>query len=214
MTGHDGSRFDATIRVNNRLIPIDSKFPLTAFEAITKADTDDIRMSARRKFDADMRRHIDAVAEYIRPGEQTVDYTLMYIPGENIFHEIVRTDRHASSDVQIWRYSHEQRVIPTSPNTLLLYIRTVALALRGLSVERSAHQVQERLTALAQQARMATGDVDILGTHLRNTRAKQEDIARSLVGLREWLEKPVDLDATSAMSGSIDDPASTRARST
>lgn len=213
-TFHDGSRVDATIRVNDRLIPIDSKFPLTAFEGITKAESDDMRTSARRKFATDIRRHIDAVAEYIRPAEHTVDYALMYIPGENIFHEILRTDRHENSDMQLWRYAHEQRVIPSSPNTLLLYIQTVALALRGLSVEHSARQIQERLATLARQARVATGDVDILGTHLRNARSKQEDLALSLAELRDWLEKPVELDATSTKTGSINNPNPTNLQST
>jgi DNA recombination protein RmuC len=137
---------------------------------------------------------VDAVAEYIRPEEQTVDYALMYIPGENIFHEIMRRDRGLDHEGRIWAYAHENRVIPASPNTLFLYIQTIALALRGLSVERSARQIQAQLTTLAKNIRQASGDVETLGAHLRNAQNKQQEISRRLSDLQQQVETPIALD--------------------
>ena len=137
---------------------------------------------------------MDAVREYIRPEEQTVDYALMYIPGENIFHEIMRRDRGLDDGSQLWTYAHENRVIPTSPNTLFLYIQTIALALRGLSVERSARQIQTQLTSLSQDIRQTSSDVETLGAHLRNAQNKQQETSRRLSDLQQKVEAPINLD--------------------
>ncbi|HCU73313.1 MAG: hypothetical protein CL790_01435 [Chloroflexi bacterium] len=190
----DGRRVDATVRVRDRIIPIDAKFPLTAFEAIVTAKDEKGREAARRRFTKDIRRHVDAVREYIRPEEQTVDYALMYIPGENIFHEIMRRDRGLDDGSQLWTYAHENRVIPTSPNTLFLYIQTIALALRGLSVERSARQIQTQLTSLSQDIRQTSSDVETLGSHLRNAQTKQQETSRRLSALQQKVEVPINLD--------------------
>ena len=190
----DGRRVDATVRVRDRIIPIDAKFPLTAFEAIVTAKGENDREAARRRFTTDIRRHVDAVREYIRPEEQTVDYALMYIPGENIFHEIMRRDRGLDDGDQLWTYAHENRVIPTSPNTLFLYIQTIALALRGLSVERSARQIQTQLTSLSQDIRQTSSDVETLGAHLRNAQNKQQETSRRLSDLQQKVEAPINLD--------------------
>ena len=190
----DGRRVDATVRVRDRIIPIDAKFPLTAFEAIVTAKGEKDREAARRRFTTDIRRHVDAVREYIRPEEQTVDYALMYIPGENIFHEIMRRDRGLDDGSQLWTYAHENRVIPTSPNTLFLYIQTIALALRGLSVERSARQIQTQLTSLSQDIRQTSSDVETLGAHLRNAQNKQQETSRRLSDLQQKVEAPINLD--------------------
>lgn len=190
----DGRRVDATVRVRDRIIPIDAKFPLTAFEAIVTAKGEKDREAARRRFTTDIRRHVDSVREYIRPEEQTVDYALMYIPGENIFHEIMRRDRGLDDGDQLWTYAHENRVIPTSPNTLFLYIQTIALALRGLSVERSARQIQTQLTSLSQDIRQTSSDVETLGAHLRNAQNKQQETSRRLSDLQQKVEAPINLD--------------------
>lgn len=190
----DGRRVDATVRVCDRLIPIDAKFPLTAFEAIVTAETEKGRDAARRRFTADIRRHVDSVTEYIGSEEQTVDYALLYIPGENIFHEIMRRDRGLDHEARIWGYTHENRGIPASPNTLFLYIQTIALALRGLSVERSARQIQGQLTALAQNIRQPSGDVETLGTHSRNAQNKQQETSRRLSDLQQQVETPINFD--------------------
>ena len=79
----DGSRVDAAVRIGERLVPIDSKFPTAAFEELVAAANDDERRKARRTFLRAVRGHVDDVARYIKPDEGTVDYALMYVPAEN-----------------------------------------------------------------------------------------------------------------------------------
>ena len=81
----DGQRVDALIKLADYSVPVDAKFPMPAFEAIAKAQTDDERIRARKQFQKDVTIHIDKIASnYIRSTEGTVDFALMFIPAENV----------------------------------------------------------------------------------------------------------------------------------
>ena len=75
-----GERVDAVIKVD-RIVPIDSKFPLDNFERMLAADNDIERQQHEKLFARDVKTHVDAIAgKYIRPDEGTYDFALMYIP--------------------------------------------------------------------------------------------------------------------------------------
>ena len=56
-----GERVDAVIRVD-RLVPIDSKFPLDNFERMVNADNDLERQQFEKLFARDVKAHVDAIA--------------------------------------------------------------------------------------------------------------------------------------------------------
>src|SRR5204862_671166 len=69
-----GERVDAVIRVD-RLVPIDSKFPLDNFERMVAADNDIERQQHEKLFARDVKGHVDAISsKYIRPDEGTYDF--------------------------------------------------------------------------------------------------------------------------------------------
>ena len=66
---------------------IDSKFPLESFNRM-QSDAND--GAARKQFELDVRKHIDAIAEkYIIPGK-TADSAMMFIASESIFETLHR----------------------------------------------------------------------------------------------------------------------------
>lgn len=194
-TFRDGTRVDAVVRLGDRLIPIDAKFPLTAFEPLVAAVTDDERRSARRRYLQAIRQHVDAVRRYVRPDEGTVPYALMYLPGEHLYYEMLRLERGDDPDAALWRHAQQQRVAPVSPNTLYVYLHTVALGLQGPAVERRARAVHDRLARLTHEFGELLKEFDTLGTHLRNARGKYDDVERTLARWRERLTAPVAGDA-------------------
>jgi DNA recombination protein RmuC len=80
----NGERVDAIIRLPEGIVPIDSKFPLDAFQRLLACRTDDERRKEAKAFVQHVRGHIDAVARYIRPDEGTLPFALMYIPSEGV----------------------------------------------------------------------------------------------------------------------------------
>lgn len=174
-----GERVDAVVKVGERLVPIDSKFPMENFQRMMSAHTDEERKYARKQFLNDVRKHIDAIAaKYIKPDEGTFDFALMYTLAENVYYEIIV--RPTTDEESICEYALSRRVIPVSPSTLFANLQTIVLGLRGLQVEKEAQEILDRLQRLAQDFGRFREEFEVLGNHLKNARNKYEDAARRL----------------------------------
>ena len=171
----DGTIVDAAIRVGEFLVPVDSKFPLENFRRSKEAPDEADRKRARRDFASDVRKHVDAIAtKYIRPGDGTYDFALMYVPSEAVYCEIVFDEDGVS--LADWAAA-ERRVIAVSPRLLHVYLATVCTGLRGMAVEERAKEILEHLSDLRREWDLVEDPLRTLGTHLRNSQ-KQYDAAR------------------------------------
>ncbi|HWQ02049.1 MAG TPA: DNA recombination protein RmuC, partial [Gaiellaceae bacterium] len=107
-----GERVDAVIKVD-RLVPIDSKFPLDNFERMVAADNDLERQQFEKLFARDVKSHVDAISsKYIRPDEGTYEFAFMYLPSEAIYYELA-----CGRTGALLAYAHDKRVLPVSPTT-------------------------------------------------------------------------------------------------
>ena len=168
---------DAAIFFGERLVAVDSKFPLDNWRRARESADENDRRRAGRDFAADVRRHVDSIrAKYVRPDAGTCDFALMYVPAEAVYAEIA-SDEAAPS---LADYAVERRVIPVSPRLLFAYLSTVAMGLRGLELQQSAQEVGERLADLARHWDKAAEPFEKLGTHLAHTQKQYEQTARAL----------------------------------
>ena len=161
-----GEQVDAVLKLpNNRVLPIDSKFPSENFTRMIGADSEE-RESFRKKFIEDVKGHIDRIAlKYIIPSESTVDFALMYVPAEAIFYEIVNNQ---GKGVDLTSYAMSKRVVLTSPNTIYLTLRTIEHWFRDTQISRQTQEVLKRLDRVQQDALKLMNDFRKLGSHLRN----------------------------------------------
>jgi DNA recombination protein RmuC len=174
-----GEKVDAVVRLGAKLIPIDSKFPLENFKRLLAATDDVQRKAARRQFVADVRKHVDAIADkYIKPDEGTFDFALMYILAESVYYETVI--RPGPDEKSIGSYAISRRVVPVSPNTLYANLQTIALGLRGFQVEKQATVIIEHLSRLQADFGRFQEEFDVLGNHLKNARNKYDDASKRL----------------------------------
>jgi DNA recombination protein RmuC len=165
----DGEIVDAVIEIGERLVPVDSKFPLENYRRARELEDEGERRRASRAFAADVRRHIDSIAEkYIRPACGTYDFALMYIPAEAVYCEIATEGVEDS----LADYALRKRVFPVSPRLFYAYLSTVAFGLKGLALEQNAREIQERLADLSHRWDEVGEPFATLGRHLGNA-AKQ-----------------------------------------
>jgi len=181
-----GETVDAVIRLGPKLVPIDAKFPLENFQRLTAAG-DAERKPLRRRFIADVKKHVDAIAgKYIVPDEGTYDFALMYIPAENVYYETIIKDDPDEENVSA--YAVSRRVIPVSPNSLYAYLQAIVLGLRGLQIEKRAEEILSHLSRLQGDFGRFRDDFDTVGTHLKNAHNKYDDALKRLGQLEGKLE--------------------------
>ncbi len=115
----DGSRVDAAINVGNRLLPIDSKFPLEAYQRLDEGEAD---VKLQKEFDRTLKRHIDTIhGKYIQPDQKTTQFALMYIPSEAVYYRIITGDNQ-----DLLEYALNRQVIPSSPGHLYAFLVSIA----------------------------------------------------------------------------------------
>jgi len=184
---------DAVIHLGDRLVPIDSKFPLESFRRIL-AEQDspdgDARRRHRKQFLEVVRSHIDDVAaKYIRPDANTYDFALVYLPAENVYYEAVV--RHVPDDGtdSIVTYAAQKRVIPVSPSTLYAYLLTVAYGLRGMHIERQAETIRGQLAAFNKKFIAFYKDLEKTGRHLDLAYRNHDEVMRRGAKLNDQVGK-------------------------
>ena len=117
---------------------IDSKFPLESYNRMT-AQNDD---GARKQFELDVRKHIDAIAEkYIIPGK-TAESAMMFIASESIFETLHRKFPGAVD------YAARRKVFIVSPSTLWATLNTIRAVLSDIKIKRVADKIKRELDLL------------------------------------------------------------------
>ena len=178
-----GAIVDAIVRSGERILSIDSKFPLESYRRLAEAGDD-----ARREFSQAVRKHADSIAEkFILPAEQTFDYALMFVPSEGVYYELLMTED--SKYGRLDEYCRGKRVFPVSPNTFYACLSAVAISLQGQKIQENAQHLFESLGGLKKQLADFASDYETLGTHLRNARNKYEEADSRLNTARNSLEQ-------------------------
>ena len=186
----DGRRVDAVIHVGERLVCIDAKFPLEQFRLLTQTQADDAQRRARREFSADVKKHINDIADkYILPEEGTYDFALMYIPAENVYYEIIVKDESLGERTGLFEHALQRKVIPVSPNNFYAYLQVILMGLKGLSVEHSAQQVLQRLAGLRTDLDRLQTDLVKTSGHLRDAQGSCESSAKRLGAIQDGVRR-------------------------
>ena len=174
-----GQTVDAVIKLRDHLVPVDAKFPLESFQRMLAAEDDAARAAARKEFERSVRARIDEIADkYIRPGEGTFEFALMYIPAENVYYEVIIKDEALGESGSLLTYATSRRVVPVSPNSFFAYLSTIATGLKGMQVEERAREILRELERLQREFGKFADTFRLVGTHLGNAQRKYEEAER------------------------------------
>jgi DNA recombination protein RmuC len=178
-----GAIVDAIVRIGDRILSVDSKFPLDAYRRLMETGE-----TARREFSVAVRKHGDSIAEkYILEGEHTFDYALMFVPSEGVYYELLMTQD--SKYGQLDEYCRAKRVFPVSPNTFYACLSAVAISLQGQKIEENTRHLLAGMAGLKKQFELFADVYEKLGTHLRHAQQSYEDADSRLGRARNSLEQ-------------------------
>lgn len=176
-----GEKVDAVIKLKEGMVPVDSKFPLENFKRLVEAKDDASKLSAKKQFVRDVKKHIDDIRKkYILPDEGTFDFALMYVMAENVYYEIIIKDEDLGDESSVFGYAIKNKIIPVSPNSFYGYLQTILLGLRGMRVEEQAQEILKNLARLEGDFERVMTDFSVMGKHLKDTFSKFEDTEKRL----------------------------------
>ena len=181
----DGARVDAMVRLGQRSVPIDAKFP---FEAVEKlAPEEPLTKAAERA----IARHVAAVGDkYVVPDAGTYNFALLYVPSDALYL------RCFAGSADLLGAALRRRVVPVGPSALYLYLHTVGHALRGVRLAAAGMELADTLqrardevTALLEATQRTESQLLQLGrghaavrTGLRNLDVALERLAGGTAG--------------------------------
>ena len=174
----NGRRADCLIHLPQPPGPIvvDSKFPLEAYEALRRAETQADLDLAARMLRSSVRAHLRAIAEkYILEGE-TADGALMFLPSEAVYAEL-----HANFP-DLVREGFALKVWIVSPTTCMAVLNTMRAVLKDARMREQAGAIRKELAMLYQ-------DVTRLGDRVSNLDRHFGQAAKDLDEIRISADK-------------------------
>lgn len=178
-----GEAVDAVVRLRDRMLPIDSKFPLEGYRRLVDSGEE-----ARKGFANAVRVHVDSIAKkYILPDEGTLDFALMFVPSEGIFYELLRSTD--SKGAALDEYCRGKFVVPVSPSTLFAHLQIIAMGFRGMQIEENAKRLLSSITGLQKQMENFGEVYQRLGGHLRNAQQSWTEADSKLDRARNALDE-------------------------
>ncbi|MBE6456785.1 MAG: DNA recombination protein RmuC [Alphaproteobacteria bacterium] len=164
---------------------IDSKFPLESYNRML-VDTND--GMARKQFELDVRKHIDAIGEkYIIPGV-TAESAMMFIASESIFETLHREFPGAVE------YAARKKVFIVSPSTLWATLNTIRAVLSDIKIKRVAAKIRKELDALLTDLGRLNDRATNVEKHFRMTQTDIEQLQISIGKIAPRAEKLRDMD--------------------
>lgn len=144
----NGEIVDAAVFVNDKIVPVDSKFSLDNYNRLVNAPEGE-RAGFEKTFVNDLKLRIQETAKYIRPEEKTMDFAFMFIPSEAIYYDLLTNQVGAGEDENlIQRAAGKYKVIIVSPTSFLAYLQTVMQGLKAMQIEQKAVEIQKRVGEL------------------------------------------------------------------
>ena len=173
----NGEIVDAAVFVNEKIVPIDSKFSLENYNRFIHAQEPE-RSVLEKTFVNDLKLRIQETAKYIRPEENTMDFAFMFIPSEGIYYDLLTnqvgagakaggppdaSDAFRENENLIQRAASKYKVIIVSPTSFLAYLQTVMQGLKALQIEKQAEEIQKRVGELGKHIGSYEEDYKKLG---------------------------------------------------
>ncbi|MDE2079051.1 MAG: DNA recombination protein RmuC [Patescibacteria group bacterium] len=144
----NGEIVDAAVFVNDRIVPVDSKFSLENYNRLVNAPESE-KPALEKAFVNDLKLRIQETAKYIRPEEKTMDFAFMFIPSEAIYYDLLTNQVGGGEDENlIQRAAGKYKVIIVSPTSFLAYLQTVLQGLKAMQIEKRAEEIQKRVGEL------------------------------------------------------------------
>lgn len=166
----EGLIVDAAIILDDRVLPLDSKFSLENYNRLLEAKPEE-QDALGRAFKEDLKRRIDETSKYILPGKGTLDQALMFIPSEAIYYDLLANKVGIGnvSGRNLMQYAAEKRVTIVGPSTLSAMLQTIMQGLRSIEIHKDTEKIRKNIEQLGKHLIAHNAYMQKLGASLSTT---------------------------------------------
>ena len=167
----DGMIVDAVIHMDDKILPIDSKFSLENYNRLVEAKGD-ARKQLEKAFKEDLKRRIDETSKYIQPKKGTLDQALMFIPSEAIYYDLLANKVGASgvSGRDLMQYAAiDKHVSIVGPSTLSAMLQIIVQGLKSMEIQKDTEVIRKNIEQLQKHLIAYDGYFKRLGNSLGAT---------------------------------------------
>jgi DNA recombination protein RmuC len=146
----NGDIVDAIIRIQDKILPIDSKFSLDNYQRCVDSENDDDKKFYAEEFRKDLKLRITETSKYIRESENTLPIAFMFIPSEAIYYDLLAGEqsRIKVNTQALLEYAQKQKVFIVSPTSIIAYLHLVLSGLKAFQIEENAKLIQKKVADL------------------------------------------------------------------
>lgn len=189
----EGLIVDAVIKLDDKVLPLDSKFSLENYNRLIDCKPEEIE-ALSRAFKEDLKRRIDETSKYILPGKGTLDQALMFIPSEAIYYDLLANKVGAGnvSGRNLMQYASEKKVTIVGPSTLSAMLQTILQGLRSIEIHKDTEKIRKNIEQLQKHLIAHNGYMERLGAslgttvgHFNNTYKELGKIDRDIVKITD-----------------------------
>lgn len=166
----EGLVVDAAIILDDRILPLDSKFSLENYNRLLEAAPLE-KEALAKLFKEDLKRRIDETAKYIKPGKGTLDQALMFIPSEAIYYDLLanKVGLGNVSGRNLIQYASEKKVTIVGPSTLSAMLQTIMQGLRSIEIHKDTEKIRKNIEQLGKHLIAHNAYMQKLGSSLGST---------------------------------------------
>jgi DNA recombination protein RmuC len=166
-----GMTVDAVVMLEDKILPIDSKFSLENYNRLVEAQEEE-RPALEKAFKEDLKRRIDETSKYINPSKGTLDQAFMFIPSEAIYYDLLanKVGLGSVSGRNLMQYAaKDKKVTIVGPSTLSAMLQVVVQSLRGMEVHKNTEKIRKNIEQLNKHLIAHNGYMQKLGASLGTT---------------------------------------------
>jgi len=170
-------RPDMIIRLpNHRQIAIDAKTPLAAYLEAFESEDEDRRQEHLERHARHIREHLQKLGQkqYWKNLDHTPDFVLMFLPGESFFSAALQ------ADPQLIEFGVSQKVIITTPTTLIALLKTIEWGWKEERMAQNAQEIKDLGQRLFHSVCVFSNHLVNMGKGLRKTTKSYNDAVGSL----------------------------------
>ncbi|MBA3758057.1 DNA recombination protein RmuC [Candidatus Saccharibacteria bacterium] len=167
----EGTIVDAIIKLDNKILPIDSKFSLENYNRLVEAKAED-RPALEKAFKDDLKKRIDETAKYIQPKKGTLEQALMFIPSEAIYYDLLanKVGTGGVNGRDLMQYAAvDKRVTVVGPSTLSAMLQIISQGLSSLEIQKDTEVIRKNVEQLGKHLRGFDGFMQRMGNSLGAT---------------------------------------------